>query len=131
MNCGRTHAIRIPIGPTGQGETTSTRLVDFIRTRVPGIVITPAQDAYGHASFNNGCNLTHAPSGFRLAGTFQDVRIARTVASAVGGIMDWNRRELTDYRVVVIEVRALLKNSPALLEWLAALNDWETKGGQR
>jgi hypothetical protein len=125
MSMMEARTIRIPIGPSGSGLTTNTRDVSFIKTRTPGIVITPAADVYGHVSFTKGCNLTHAPSGFRLAGTFQDVGVARLVAAAVGGVMDWDARELTDYRVVVIAARAALTNAPKLLEWLAALNEWE------
>jgi hypothetical protein len=122
-------SISIPIAPDGivrDDVATSSRIVPFMATRTPGIVITPAQSPYGGVSFKNGCNLTHTASGFRIAGTFQDVRVAHLVAGALGGIMQWDGRALTDHRAVVVSVRsALLPCCPKLLEWMGVLNDWE------
>jgi hypothetical protein len=126
------NTIRIPMGASGMRE------VPFMRTWTPGIVITPAQNVYSEISFRHGCNLTHAPSGWRVAGTFQDVHVARMVAAALSGIMDWNTKELTDPRAVVVAVRtalkqpgqssiALLRDPPKLLSWLGELNNWEVQ----
>ena len=120
--------LKIPIAPDGNMEATGAREVPFITTRTPGVVITPAQNVYSRVSFNFGCNLTHAPSGFRIGGTFHDVRVARLVAAALGGIMDWNGRDMTDSRAVVVSVRSALSVCPQLLNWLASLNDWNVEG---
>lgn len=126
---GPTHAIRIPVGPSDSALLADvpilrTRLVEFIKTRTPGVIITPVQDKWGEFTFKPGCALTHAPSGFRIGGPFKDLRVARLIAGGLAGVTDWNRHDMTDWRTVVMRVRHALEESPELLQWLADLNSW-------
>jgi hypothetical protein len=101
------------------------RRVPTIETGTPGLVITPACNAYGSFEFKNGCCITHEPSGWRLAGVFQDVGIARSIARVLGGLLLWDDRNLADPESVVAAVKSATRNSPQLLEWIAKLNEWE------
>ncbi|PSH05164.1 MAG: hypothetical protein CXZ00_03130 [Acidobacteria bacterium] len=116
----RDRSLRIPLGPNAERSTR----IDFISTKTPGIVITPASDKLGRFSFHFGCNLTHAPSGCLIVGPFSELALARSIAHILGAVMDWDGRLLCDPKMAVAALQSATRQTPELYAWIESLQNW-------
>jgi hypothetical protein len=63
---------------------------------------------------------------------FKDVAVARLVAGALGGIIDWADTDLRSIRVLRSAVLRSIAQCPTMLEWMKNVDHWdEQKGGIR